>query len=111
MRFAIGSEDLGNGPPLTALDFLVQIEEPPTQFFRQAPAHRSFSGAHEANQVNSGISHSKILAQEMGTYWRLQIAGWKLQIWLPRFINEATSNLRFPMRYSITLMKSGLPVS
>jgi hypothetical protein len=63
MGFAIGSEDLGDGPPLTARDFLIQVQERPTQFFRQAPAHRSFSGAHEANQVNASMCHSVILAE------------------------------------------------
>ena len=61
MGFAITPEYLRNFAPFPALDFLVKIEERPPQFLRQAPADRSFTGAHESNQVDP-LCHSEILA-------------------------------------------------
>ena len=79
MRLAISLEYYSNRPTFAAFDFLVEIEEGPPEFRGQAPADRSFSGAHESNQVDN-LCHPEILAYVRMIYWKLEIEGWKLKI-------------------------------
>ena len=57
MGLAVVLKDFSNRPAFTALDFLVKIDEYPTELVRERPADCRLSSAHEADQVNAGVLH------------------------------------------------------
>src|SRR5262249_14305296 len=61
MRLAPLLKDLGNRASFAPLDFRIEIDKLPAQFFRDPPANRAFPGAHETDKVNSIMCHSQSL--------------------------------------------------
>src|SRR5438093_3284629 len=57
MSFSVFAKNIGDCPPLAPLDFLIEVDEFPSELFRQAPSNGSFSRAHETDKINATNGH------------------------------------------------------
>ncbi len=55
-------EYFSNGSTFEPLNFLVQIDKTPLEHFRQPQAYARLPGAHESDQIDISVSHSRLLS-------------------------------------------------